>query len=281
MSQRISVRIQVISESKTLIIRRADGRESIKGRYELPGGRVNEGEQPEDSAKRLLKDQVGIQDVSLKLADVMTYQDTYLSTQYAVIIFKVTVGDKRRVVELSPHYDKYIWYQFGKVDSSAMTDVSQLILGAGFDQSGADNRQIKAENRVDAVVYTDGGSRGNPGPSAGGYIIVKNGEIIDQGGEYIGITTNNQAEYHGVKLGLEAALSHNLDIVEIRIDSMLVVNQLNGLYKIKNRELWPINDRVQELIGQFKRVKFVFVPREQNQLADGMVNRTLNAQEVM
>ncbi|MCY1384145.1 Bifunctional protein [compost metagenome] len=106
-----------------------------------------------------------------------------------------------------------------------------------------------------------------------------NQEVIDQGGEYLGITTNNQAEYQGVRIGLEKALSLGIKRVDFRIDSMLVVNQMNGIYKIKNRELWPINERIRGLMAQFDKVTFSHVRREFNQLADGMVNRTLNERE--
>ena len=96
---------------------------------------------------------------------------------------------------------------------------------------------------------------------------------------YLGITTNNQAEYHGVRLGLEKALEMGAATIDFRIDSMLVVNQLNGTYKIKNRELWPINERIIELASKFEKVTFMHVKREFNQLADGMVNKILNAHE--
>lgn len=277
--QRISVRIRVIQAGKTLLIRRADGREAILGKYELPGGRIKPGEQPEDAVRRFLLKQLGIKEASLRLNDAMTYQDDDIGAQYAIIVYLVPIGKGRRTISLGAHYDKYIWYSPGKVDQPMMTDVSRLVLGAMNILPLEDGSIPDSGSRDGAFVYTDGGSRGNPGPSAAGYVIIKEGEIIDQGGEYIGITTNNQAEYHGVRLGLEASLRLGMPEVEVRVDSMLVVNQLNGVYVIKNRELWPINERVQELIRQFKRIKFTFVPRELNQLADGMVNRTLNAQE--
>ena len=279
MTQRISVRIRLVQGDKILLVRRSDGRESILGRYELPGGRVKEDEQPEDAVRRFLYDQVGVKDVSIRLSDVMTYQDEGLGAQYAVIVYVVPVGNSKRMITLGAHHDKYVWYTPGKIDGMTLTDVSQMILGTAM-ALPLENESQEEGSRNGAFIYTDGGSRGNPGPSAAGYVVIKAGEIIDQGGEYIGITTNNQAEYHGVKLGLEAALRLGIEEVEVRVDSMLVVNQLNGIYAIKNRELWPINERVQGLIGQFKRIKFSFVPRELNQLADGMVNRTLNAAEL-
>jgi ADP-ribose pyrophosphatase YjhB (NUDIX family) len=218
MTQRISVRIRLIQTDKTLLIRRADGRESILGKYELPGGRIKPGEQPEDAARRFLLDQLGIKDVTLRLNDAMTYQDDDLSAQYAIIVYLVPVGKGKRIISLGEHYDKYVWYSPGKVDQSMMTDVSRLVLGAMTALPLEGEAELESGSKDGAFVYTDGGSRGNPGPSAAGYVIIKEGEIVDQGGEYIGITTNNQAEYHGVKLGLEAALRLGIPEVEVRVD---------------------------------------------------------------
>ena len=128
------------------------------------------------------------------------------------------------------------------------------------------------------TIYSDGGSRGNPGPSAAGFVIVNDKqELVEQGGEYLGITTNGIAEYHGVRLGLERALELGYKRLDFRVDSMMVVNQMNGVYTIKNRELWPIHERIRGLIRQFEMVKFSHVKREFNQLADGIVNKTLDA----
>ena len=127
------------------------------------------------------------------------------------------------------------------------------------------------------VIYSDGGSRGNPGPSAAGYVILNNRqEVVEEGGEYLGITTNNIAEYQGVLLGLEKALELGYKKVDFKVDSMLVVNQMKGFYKIKNRELWPVHERIRMLMEQFERVTFTHVNRQFNQLADGMVNKTLD-----
>ena len=134
------------------------------------------------------------------------------------------------------------------------------------------------EQTTHLIIYSDGGSRGNPGPSASGFVVMnEREEVLHQGGMYLGITTNNQAEYHGVRLGLEKALEMGAQTIDFRMDSLLVVNQLNGIYKIKNRELWPIHERIKELVTHFEKVTFSHVHREFNQLADGMVNKILNA----
>jgi ribonuclease HI len=141
---------------------------------------------------------------------------------------------------------------------------------------------FSAQNQLGehVIIYSDGGSRGNPGPSASGFVVMNaKEEVVHQGGAYLGITTNNQAEYHGVRLGLEKALEMGAKTVDFRMDSLLVVNQLTGVYKIKNHELGPINERIKELAQQFEKVTYTHVRREFNQLADGMVNKILNAHE--
>ena len=130
------------------------------------------------------------------------------------------------------------------------------------------------------IVYTDGGSRGNPGPSATGYVIMDDElETIESGGEYLGITTNNQAEYQAVKTGLTEAIKYSPKNIEFRIDSLLVVNQMKGLYKIKNRDLWPVNSSIKQLIEDTDaEVIFVHVKRELNKQADQKVNDVLDMQ---
>ena len=100
----------------------------------------------------------------------------------------------------------------------------------------------------DVRLFTDGGSRGNPGPSAGGYVLYdKDNTMLVKGGVYLGITTNNQAEYQALKLGLEVAQKMGVSRVAVHMDSMLVVNQMKGIYKVKNRDLWPIHGSITEL----------------------------------
>lgn len=127
-------------------------------------------------------------------------------------------------------------------------------------------------------LYADGGSRGNPGPSSSGYVLLDmSGKVVLRAGEYLGVTTNNQAEYQALKLGLEHAL-HDFQAREVHVymDSMLVVNQMKGMFKVKNRDLWPIHDAIKELVKKFDKVSFDHVPRELNKLADTEVNKALD-----
>ena len=171
------------------------------------------------------------------------------------------------------------------IHQSELTDLTQLLLGIikqeyltdeTIEKTQLNDVNKSSDNAI--VIYSDGGSRGNPGPSAAGYVVLNvQQEVIAEGGEYLGITTNNQAEYQGVRLGLEKAIELGYKKVDFKLDSMLVVNQMKGYYKIKNRELWPINERIRTLMTNFDRVTFTHVNRQFNQLADGMVNKTLDA----
>lgn len=128
------------------------------------------------------------------------------------------------------------------------------------------------------IISTDGGSRGNPGPAAAGFVV--NGKAH---GVYLGQATNNVAEYSAIQFALEAALKEYGDAaksvtVEVRMDSQLAQRQLIGRYKMKNAGLRPIFEKVQQLARQFKSVTYVHIPREENAAADAAVNRALDAQ---
>lgn len=286
MKQLISVRAIIRDDKKTLLLQRATGRSTILGKYELPGGKLGYGEQPEDALARYLKDDAGLTIQTAQLFDVLTYIDhDDRDIQYTFILYLVSLGQGGARVALSNNYSHYAWKKVGDIDQGSLTESAKLLLGIS-NQTVADVHQGKAigedivvaENSDHVIVFSDGGSRGNPGPSASGFVIMNSHEeVLHQGGMYLGITTNNQAEYHGVRLGLEKALAMGAKTVDFRMDSLLVVNQLNGIYKIKNRDLWPINERIRELATHFDKVTFSHVRREFNQLADGMVNKILNA----
>lgn len=126
-------------------------------------------------------------------------------------------------------------------------------------------------------LYTDGGSRGNPGPSAGAFVILDMADIVvKKNGKYLGITTNNLAEYHSLKGGLEAATAMGVKVVHVYMDSLLVINQMKGIYKIKNQELVPVHQAVRALLPSFEQVQFTHIPREYNRLADAQVNEILD-----
>lgn len=130
-------------------------------------------------------------------------------------------------------------------------------------------------------VYTDGGSRGNPGPSASGAVIKsldagKEGEVLETVSRYLGVATNNQAEYTGIVIGLERALHIRATDVEVYMDSELATKQLNGEYKVKDEELAKLFLKVWNLKNQFKSCTFTHIRREKNKEADAVVNKSLD-----
>ena len=287
MKQHVSTRAIIRKDGKTLLLRRANGRENILGKYELPGGKVSYGEQPEETLERCVKEATGLATQTMQLFDVVTYIDKDdRDAQYTFILYLVSLASNGAKLRLGQNYNKYIWENMSDIQHDDLTESTVLLLGISQQQTqsvtlvnGTNIDDYETTSLRHVVVYSDGGSRGNPGPSAAGFIIMDNySNVVHEGGMYLGITTNNQAEYHGVRLGLEQALEMGARSVDFRIDSLLVVNQMNGIYKIKNRELWPINERITELVRQFDKVTFSHVKREFNQLADGMVNKILNEQ---
>jgi len=130
------------------------------------------------------------------------------------------------------------------------------------------------------MVFSDGGARGNPGPAAIAFIALsENGQILMTKSRYIGLRTNNQAEYEALTAALESALALSAEEVTCHLDSELVAKQLLGEYAVKNRELRKMWNKVQELKRHFKKVSFKNVPRTNNQIqkVDALVNETLDA----
>lgn len=151
----------------------------------------------------------------------------------------------------------------------------------GDEKEAPESSDDKNTTQITEVqLYADGGSRGNPGPSASGFVLLDmSGNIVHGRGIFLGITTNNQAEYQALKFGLEAALQKfQARKVHVYMDSMLVVNQMKKIFKVKNRDLWPIHDAIQQLLPKFEKVSFDHVPRELNKLADAEVNNALDTE---
>lgn len=132
------------------------------------------------------------------------------------------------------------------------------------------------------IVNTDGGARGNPGPSGIGFVIQQDGESIKKGKAYIGETTNNQAEYEALiralgELDIIIPKEGRKDVhVEVRMDSELVIKQLKREYKVKDTGLKLQFAKVGELIAKFPNISFVHVRREENGVADELANEAMD-----
>ena len=130
---------------------------------------------------------------------------------------------------------------------------------------------------MEATLFADGGSRGNPGPAASGAVLIDAaGEPVEEVGAFLGIATNNVAEWTALLLGLEAAAKRGIRRLSVRLDSELVVKQLHGEYRVKHAALQPLYARAKVLLRHFDEVDIRHVPRKQNAIADALVNRVLD-----
>lgn len=133
-------------------------------------------------------------------------------------------------------------------------------------------------------IYCDGGARGNPGPGAGAFVVYdKEGNLLAKGGKRLGRTTNNIAEYNGLLVGLRWILENAKPEWDINVflDSQLVVNQLTGKFKIKNKNLINLAAKAKEAEKNFSgKIKYYFIPRNKNKAADFLVNKLLDGKNL-
>jgi ribonuclease HI len=131
---------------------------------------------------------------------------------------------------------------------------------------------------VKARLWTDGGARGNPGPAAFAYVLeTEDGTVLDARGEAIGVATNNVAEYSALVAGLSRALEAGIRELEVRSDSELMVKQMRGEYRVKNKDLQSLFLDASRAARAIGRVTYTHVRREHNELADRLVNEALDS----
>lgn len=262
------------AQQRALVLRRSLNDKFLPGYLELPGGRAELGETLEHALKRKLLSELNI--VAKEPLYYISLADINSKGPYVRTTFEVAL-DNNEKIQLSGAHDEYMWLNQRDISHHKLTADTKTILRSYL---GTAFPEKSDEKNTAFTIYTDGGSRGNPGPSASAYVIYsRDGKIIESGGQYIGIATNNRAEYTAVLLALKAVANFgdSRSKLQFNIDSLLVVNQMNGIYKIKNRDLWPLNQEIRQLIKDFQEVRFVHVPREQNVVADAKVNEILDA----
>jgi ribonuclease HI len=141
------------------------------------------------------------------------------------------------------------------------------------DAPGAQSRRL--------VIFCDGGARGNPGPAAIGAVVLDGTSDpprrLATVSECIGETTNNVAEYKALIAGLRAAEPFDAQVLDVRADSMLVIQQLKGAWKVKQAHLRPLHAEARELLRRYEQVDLRHVPRAENADADALVNAALDA----
>jgi ribonuclease HI/ADP-ribose pyrophosphatase YjhB (NUDIX family) len=264
------------ADQAVMVLRRSLNDHYLPGYLELPGGRLQEGETLEHGLNRKLQQEVGFSSSTSLYFTSTAKVDK--KGPYLRVVFEVRYDQKSPII-LSLNHSELKWVTKADLAKEKFAGDTKVVLQKYLGEV------VKADNYVDnkttLTIYSDGGSRGNPGPSASAYVIYQTGKEVESGGQYIGIATNNQAEYQAVLFGLEAAKKYAVKGVQVHffIDSMLVVNQMNGLYKIKNRDLWPIHQKIRELMKEFPSVRFTHVPRDENVAADAKVNEILNAHD--
>ncbi len=139
------------------------------------------------------------------------------------------------------------------------------------------NPEIKTKEG-NIFIYTDGASRGNPGPAAAAFVILQNDRILYDESFYLGIRTNNQAEYQAIIKALLRAKEYTKGYVTVHSDSELVIKQLNGDYRVKNPHLKVLRNEVFELQSKFTNVRFIHVLRQNSWIkyVDKLCNQNLN-----
>lgn len=285
MKQKVVTKAIIKQNGQLLLLRRHGGRPSIDGFYELPGGRVHFNQQPEDALIHAMRIHLGVGILAPKICDVMTFIDPDdRELQYVFIVFETSLNPTDNHILLSDEYGEYVWEKMSELQLDEITQSTQRILGLSptlsnyvQNDSITEESDEKTTSYTQLVGYSDGGSRGNPGPAASGFVLIDTTEnLVSEGGAYIGIATNNTAEYQALYLALKRALELKSSILHMKLDSQLVVNQMNGLYKINDQRLLPLHNRIEELMGRFDKVTFSHISREDNTLADGMVNKILD-----
>ena len=278
MKQRIRVVGIVQNGHQVLIMRKSQGRVDGAPMWEVPTGKIKFGEQPEEAMDRTLEEYLGVEVTKqTKLHDVVTFMAPQGSSQLSnlYIVYNIILEPETKV-RARERYSAFKYINPEEMGNYPLDEASAIVLEMeGRAGSHANYKEVANS----ATVYVDGSSRGNPGPSGIGYRVVgENGAVLAEGGEFIGFATSRVAEYYAMKEGCEQALELGLKSVRFVSDNLMLVNQLKGIYKVKNRDILPIYDDIQKMLGQFEACAFMHVAREQNTAADAQANLAIDRQ---
>lgn len=276
MKQRIRTVGIIKKNDDILFLKRNLGRSDGSVVWELPTGKIRFGEQPEEAMSRIVFEDVGLQTSVLKLVDVVTFLSLEGSSQLGnlYIIYELQVSDDK--IKLGDRYTSYKFTHNGEQNGIRINDASLSVLEILYGRKEIDRGNYRNVANA-ATVFVDGCSRGNPGPAGIGYHIVSdNGRVLKNGGEFVGFATSRVAEYFALKEGCEQAIELGLKSVRFVSDNLMMVNQMNGIYKVKNKDIMPIYDDIQKLLNNFEACAFVHVKREQNRDADSAANEAVD-----
>ena len=248
--------------------------------YELPTGKIFFGEQPDEAMARTIYENLNLQADSVRLVDAVTFTDLQNASKQGNLFIIYEIGLVDGQINISTErYNSYKWVKNTETGLVSLEEATSMVLQVLEGKAmgvGSANSLATATNS--ATIYVDGGSRGNPGPSGVGYyIIAPDGKLIKRGGEFIGFSTSRLAEYYALKEGIEQAIELGLKKVRFVSDSLMLVNQMNGLYKVKNRDLFNVYNDVMRLLSQLDSYRVVHVTREKNREADAEANRAIDA----
>ena len=286
MKQRIRVTAICKKDDEILLLKRAGGRLDMSTQnFELPTGKIIFGEQPDEAMSRVVLESLGVQAESLQLSDVVTFTGLEGSSEQGnlYIVYEVKLQDGNLNLT-SERYTSYKWAKMDETGLLPLDEASMMVLQITATKTGTlASRIIRTEQEQVlpasdfATIYTDGGSRGNPGPSGLGYYIIgPDGKEIKRGGEFLGFSSSRLAEYYGLKEGLEQAIELGLKRVHFKSDCLMMVNQMNGVYKVKNPDLFQVHNDVLKLLDKLDAYSFTHISREMNTEADAEVNRAID-----
>lgn len=277
MKQRIRVVGIIQGKEGTLVLKRSRGRSETPVFWELPTGKIKFGEQPEEAMARSLTEYTNLIASSIKLKDVITFLAPEGSSQLSnlYIIYELGISGE---IKPTPR-DRYTAYKFIKDLNAAKVRLHDTTISVlEIEEGKVAHERISARSTANGItINVDGASRGNPGPSGIGYCIQDNNHVVERGGEFIGFATSRLAEYYAMKKGIERAIELGYKVVHFISDSLMVVNQLNGVFNVKNQDIIPIYEDIQKKLDYFDAVSFTHVPRSQNTTADSEANAAIDS----
>ena len=277
MKQRIRVVGLIRSEEGVLVFKRSRGRSDTPVFWELPTGKIKFGEQPEEAMARSLNEYTSLTATAIKLKDVITFLAPEGASQLSnlYIVYELSISSDTKP---TPR-DRYTAYKFIKDFNTANIRLDETSISVlEIEEGKVSPSRISSRSTANSItINVDGASRGNPGPSGIGYCIYGvNGQVIERSGEFIGFATSRVAEYYAMKKGIERAIELGYKTVRFISDSLMVVNQLSGIFSIKNQDILPIYQDIQRKLGQFDAVSFTHAPRSQNIIADSEANEAID-----
>lgn len=282
MKQRIRV-VGIVRQGDTLLLlKRSRGRAEELPSWELPTGKIQFGEQPEEAMSQLFFEHLGVQVGDIKLVDAVTFVGMPGMSQLGnlYIIYNVSLSSEINL-QASERYSAYKFVTPEEIRALKVDEATLAVLDIESNRKNGVIDNLVPENETaiisGATIYFDGGSRGNPGPAGIGYVVIdQNGKVIKRGGEFIGFATSRVAEYYALKEACEQGVELGLKNVKFIGDNLMVINQMNGVYQVKNQDLVQIHEDILKLISKFQKVAFEHVNREKNTEADFEVNKAID-----